>query len=127
MGKRIIILYIALLPGLLMGQNQVGPNDFTKDFNDVAGIFEKTIQPYLHDFAKNRFSPDLDSMKRLEAVNSHLSLLKMKVEKLRSESFEKLSSESNVNREFLFGYFSMLFSMEFLGLTTNISRLAIDK
>lgn len=113
---RILILCTLLLPGFLKGQNKIDQNDFNKDFNEVAEIFEQTIQDYLYNFAEIRFSPRLDSTKRVEAIQSRLFLLKNKVKKLRAETFKKLASEPDVNQEFLFGYFSMLFSMEFPGL-----------
>lgn len=112
--KIFLIIVVLLLPGYPYGQVN---DSFKREFENIANVFEDNIKPYLKNFAEVQINPGSDSITRQNAFKAQYFLFEQKVKNLRSESFEELSKKTeSINEDFLLGYFTFLYSIEFPGL-----------
>jgi Asp-tRNA(Asn)/Glu-tRNA(Gln) amidotransferase C subunit len=108
---------LVLLLLFKVGFSQEKAESFATAFNEVADIFERNIQESLIKFAEAKFNPDMSPAEKSKAVEAQVYLFKEKVKNLRSESFKQLAKDPEKgNREFIHGYFSFMYGIEFPGL-----------
>lgn len=94
---------------------------FEKDFNVVADIFDKNLEPYLRKFAQGLTSPTMDSCDRVKYPQSVYTLLKIKADKVRRDLYSELVKMEYPKKtlrfnEKILNNFSTVYMMEIPGL-----------
>jgi hypothetical protein len=97
---------------------QLNTNDSTAiDFECVATIFERNINPYLIELAERQITTPADTA----VLQAKVSILEKKVKDLRANSYKELIVKdlSKKNKDYFFGYFTLMYRSEFPDLDKN--------
>ena len=115
--KKIIVTGILILTTqLLPGQSR---SQFDQNFDSVAVSFEENLNPYIEKFVKIQFynPPQTEEQKLLE--KSSVNIYLQKASNLRIDLKKQLLDKNdtkNMNKKQIFGYFEIMYKIEFLGL-----------
>lgn len=127
-NKRMKVLHKSIILATLTffcfntnGQSSDQLKAFEKDFNVVADIFDKNLEPYLRKFAQGLTSPTMDSCDRIKYPQSVYNLLKIKTDRVRKDLYSEFlnicsKAKSPCSKEKMLNNFSTVYMMEIPGL-----------
>lgn len=117
----LVLALIFFCPFLDFAQVNSKEDSFSKDFERVAGVFEKNVKPYLLQFAEKQFKSEPNSEALNHRVDSRYRIYLQQAEQLREESYAELlkgvkNGDKKFDKAFLIGYFDFAYRNRFAGL-----------
>jgi len=122
MMNRVILCFILIgMASIEFANAQGDDNNFDKNFNSVAGVFEKNVKPYLQKFANSQIYSTAGKRTKEEEhlIESYYLIYQQKVEQVRKDHYEELRlkpDKEQLTMAYLTEYFTFVYRVQFPGL-----------